>query len=84
MKNWYYRVRHWCRNLLNPPAIIISRSGQRTPRPKVHVSVASINGSQGVYTWDANDQGEACATLYGEGLARIMQRRLVDERKRGS
>lgn len=83
MSLWYRfdMIKRWWRNLRNPPAVIISRSGQATSRPQVHVSVASvIGGTQGVYTWDATDQGEACATMYGKGLAEIMQRRLIDER----
>lgn len=72
--------KQWWRNFRRPPAVVISRSGQATERPQVHVSVASISGSQGVYTWDATDQGEACATMYGRGLAEIMKRRLIDTR----
>jgi len=74
------RLSDWWRNIRRPPVVRISRSGQLTPRPQVHVSVAGLSGSQTVYTWDADDQGEACATMYGRGLASIMRRKLVDER----
>jgi hypothetical protein len=80
----YYSLRHWLRSKYRPPVVVISYGGQRTPRPQVHVSVAGINGLQGVYTWDADSIGNAKATMYGEGLARIMQRRIVDERKTDS
>lgn len=77
----FFRIRQWWRNFRRPPAVRICHSGQLTPRPQVHVSVASIYGSQGVYTWHADDQGNAKATMYGKGLAEIMRRRLVDERE---
>lgn len=80
IKQMYFRFRQWYRQVRHPPVVLISRSGQLTPRPQVHVSACGMRGLQGVYTWDANEQGEACATLYGKGLAEIMQRRLVDER----
>lgn len=64
----------------HPPAVVITYSGQLTKRPQVHVSVHGFNGMQGVYTWDADSAGEARASMYGEGLASIMQRRLIDER----
>jgi|MicForSoiPHH12_O_1018301.scaffolds.fasta_scaffold02206_2 hypothetical protein len=76
----FRRLRERQRHFRRPPVVLISHSGQLTPSPKVHVSVAGLNGTQGVYTWDANDQGEACATMYGQGLADIMRRRLVDQR----
>lgn len=75
-----WTIREWWRHRRRPPVIVISRSGQRTPRPQVHVSVQSLNGSQSVYTWDADSQGEACATLYGSGLAHITRFKLVDQR----
>lgn len=77
----YYRFRHWFRRIQCPPVVVISYGGQLTPRPQVHVSVSGINGLQGVYCWDADSVGNAKATMYGEGLAKIMQRRLFDERE---
>lgn len=74
------QIRQWWKQFRNPPVVVIRHFGQRTPQPKVCVSVAGWRGSQTVYTFDANDQGEACATMYGRGLAEIMQRRLVDQR----
>ena len=79
------RLIEWWRDLRNPPAVLISHFGQKTPRPQVQVSVASRHGCQGVYTWDADEQGNAKATMYGRGLAEITRRRLIDERpKNGS
>lgn len=63
-----------------PPVVEIARWGERTNRPQVGVSVVSRHGAQSVYTWDADDVGEAKATLYGKGLAEIIKRRLVDRR----
>lgn len=63
-----------------PPAVVIDYSGQETQKPQVHVSVWGHNATQGVYTFDAGPQGDACAELYGRGLANIMGRRLVDNR----
>lgn len=80
MPFFIYRLRLWWRRVRNPPIVEIWHAGQATPRPQVLVSVRGMYGSQTVYTWDANDQGEACATMYGKGLADIMQRRLVDRR----
>lgn len=80
----YWRFRHWLRRVRHPPVVVISYGGQLTKRPQVHVSVSGINGLQGVYTWDADTAGNAKATMYGEGLAKIMQRRIVDERKTDS
>lgn len=74
------KIREWWQHYRRPPLVLIEYSGQRTPSPKVHVSVAGLTGSQEVYTWDANEQGEACATLYGKGLADIVRRKLVDRR----
>jgi hypothetical protein len=61
--------------------VTIERWGQATPRPKVSVSAQGRRGSQGVYTYDATEQGEACATLYGRGLAEILGVRLIDTRE---
>lgn len=80
MRRLYYRLQHAWRCWRYPPVVVICHAGQATPRPQVHVSVEGINGLQGVYTWDADAQGEACATMYGKGLAEIMQRRLIDKR----
>lgn len=66
---------------MRPPCVTISYGGWLTPRPQVHVSVCSIRGSQGVYDFDADSVGDARATMYGKGLADIMQCRLIDERK---
>lgn len=74
------RLKHWWRGFRHPPVVSIAFSGQRTDRPQVHVSACGLNGAQTVYTWDATDQGNACATMYGRGLALILQRRLVDQR----
>lgn len=74
------RIVEWWKSVRHPPVVRISRSGQATARPQVHVSAVGRHGSQSVYTWDADEQGEACATMYGRSLAEIMQRRLVDER----
>jgi len=74
IKAWWYRMR-------NPMGcVVITPWGQRTPRPQVSVGVASIRGAQTVYTYDANDQGNASATMHGRSLARILGCRLVDER----
>lgn len=74
---FYMLLWRW-RNFRHPPRVVISCGGERTVRPKVHVSVASIYGMQGVYTWDNDEQGNACATLHAKGLAKITQRKLVD------
>lgn len=78
---WWYTLKHRWRRFRNPPAVIIEHYGQRTSRPRVHVSVWCVTGGQGVYTWDADDAGNAKATMYGHGLAEIMGRRLIDRRK---
>lgn len=49
-------------------------------RPQVYVWVEGPHGVQDVYNWDADEQGEARASIYGHGLADIMQRRLIDNR----
>lgn len=73
--------RRWWRLFRYPPLVVISYSGQATPRPQVHVSVVHHGSSQGVYTWDANEQGNAMATMYGRGLAETVCRQLVDTRE---
>lgn len=60
--------------------VVIDRWAQATQRPKVSVGVNSRRGSQSVYTYDATEQGEACASLYGKGLADILGVRLIDRR----
>lgn len=60
--------------------IRISRSGWKTPSPQVHVSACSRRGAQSVYSWPADDVGEARATMYGKTLAEILGLPLVDER----
>jgi hypothetical protein len=52
---WWYVSRHFHRRRL--PVVLIDHSGQRAAHPKVHVLVAGPNGTQGVYTYDADDQG---------------------------
>lgn len=74
-------LRHRWRCFRHPPAVVISRSGQLTPRPQVHVSIHGMNGLHGIFTFDADGQGEASATMYGKSLAHVAQMRLVDERK---
>jgi hypothetical protein len=74
------RFNLWLNNRRHPPRVVIDRSGWATDRPQVHVSVASYFGSMGVYTWDSNDQGEACATMHGRDLAHITRLQLVDRR----
>ena len=80
LRRIFLRLTQWWKHLRRPPVVVISRSGQKTDSPKVHVSVASINGSQSVYTWEANDVGEASALMHGRGLANIIRRKLVDRR----
>jgi hypothetical protein len=63
-----------------PALVTISRWGELTPRPQVSVCVQSERGSQSAYTFDANDQGEASATMYGRTLAHILGVRLIDQR----
>jgi hypothetical protein len=60
--------------------IRINRSGWKTPSPQVHVSACSRRGAQSVYSWPADDVGEAKATMYGKTLAEILGLPLVDER----
>lgn len=76
-----FRLRHWWRARRYPPAVVISRGGQLTLRPQVHVSVESTRGSQGVYTWADDDQGNACAEMYAQGLGHICGLRLIDRRR---
>lgn len=79
----------WLQRLLEkrPRAFLeLSLSGQKTAQPKVHVSAhGSVPGvfasSQTVYTFLANDSGNAQAEMYGKGLAQIFGVRLVDRRK---
>lgn len=80
MLGWFYQFRWWLRGIRRPPVVVIRYVGQLTLRPQVHVSAEGINGLIGVYTFDANLMGDAKATMYGQSLANIMQRRLVDER----
>lgn len=74
------RIREWWWQFRNPPYVEISHYAQATPRPRVSVSVVGPNGLQGVYDFSADEQGEASATMYGNSLARIVRRRLVDRR----
>lgn len=76
----YRRFQAWRWRRAHPPCVIICYAGEATERPQVHVSAAGNGGSQGVYTWDKNDQGEASATLYGTGLAQIFNVPLIDQR----
>lgn len=78
------RLRRWWNLYRNPAFVTISQWGQLTPRPQVTVSVLSERGSQSVYTYDSNDQGEASATMHGRRLAYILGVRLVDERSPNS
>lgn len=80
MFGYWYVLRHKWRKFRNPPVVLIERFGQRTSRPQVIVSVHGVGGSQTVYAWVDDVQGNACATMYGQGLADIMQRRLIDYR----
>jgi hypothetical protein len=77
----WQRLRNWSARLRNSQScVVINRWGQRTPKPQVTVSVGSIRGSQSVYTFNSDDQGEASATMYGRSLAYILVIRLVDQR----
>lgn len=81
MRGLWRRVRHAWRCWRYPPVVIIQQVGQATEHPHVDVSVEGIHGVQGVYVWDDDTEGNAKATLYGKGLADIMQRRLIDRRE---
>lgn len=74
------QFRQWWRRFRRPPVVLICHFGQKTDRPQVQVSVAGPNGAQGVYTFDATDQGDALASLYGTGLAEILRIKLIDQR----
>lgn len=75
-----WQIRQWWNRLRAKPYVLLSYSGQLTSRPQVHVSVHNYMSAQGVYTWDANDVGNARAEMYGKGLADIIKAPLVDER----
>ena len=47
------------------------------------LSVGSRYGAQGVYTYKADDVGQATATMNARSLAYIMNVRLIDRRTRG-
>jgi hypothetical protein len=74
-------MRGYARKCRDLGVVTIEHWGQATPRPKVGVGVASRRGSQSVYTYDATEQGEACATLYGHGVAHILGVPLIDKRE---
>lgn len=76
-----WKLKHWWRRLRSRPAIVIDYSGQRTSRPQVHVTAHGFMAVQGIYSWDADESGNAKATMYGQGLANIMRCRLVDQRQ---
>ncbi len=63
------------------PCIEVSRFGQRTVRPRVSVSVRSRSGAISVYVFDADEQGEAKATLYSRDLSHITGLPLADIRR---
>jgi len=79
--NILWRIRCCWWRITDRPALIIECSGQLTDRPQVHVSAAHRFGAQGIYTWDADQKGHACATMYGQGLAKILGVPLFDRRK---
>lgn len=62
------------------PCVTIDYGGQATDRPMVHVGAYGNGGTQGVYSWPLDDQGNACASLYGRGLAEIFDVPLIDRR----
>lgn len=74
-----WRRAQWWRR--SGPAVVICYSGQLTARPQVHVSAVGYMHSQSVYTFDDNEQGNACARMYGKGLAEIFGCRLVIEER---
>lgn len=73
-------IKAWKRVREPQPILTISVSGQMTERPQVHVSAVSSYGAQGLYTWDANEQGHACATMHGRSLSHILGLELADQR----
>lgn len=73
-----YQAWRWRRKFR--PCVTIDYGGTATDRPMVHVGAYGNGGSQGVYSWDANEQGNACASLYGRGLAEIFDVPLYDRR----
>jgi hypothetical protein len=72
-KGWRWRKKH-------QPCVTIDYGGTATPNPMVHVGAFGHGGSQGVYSWKLDDQGNACASLYGRGLAEIFDVPLIDRR----
>lgn len=62
------------------PIVLIARYGQQTVTPRVAVSAVGDRSMQGVYEYPDDEVGNAKASLYGQGLARAMERKLVDER----
>ena len=64
-----------------PKAVVtIDRWATSTDRPQITVGVSSRRGSTSIFTWDANDQGDACASLHGKDLAHILGIPLIDHR----
>lgn len=58
----------------------LSKSGQRTREPKVHISVCSRNGMAGVMTKPDTVQGNAFVEMYGDTYSSILGVPLVDRR----
>lgn len=77
---WWIRFKQWRRDRRTPPHIEISYFGWETEVPHVNVSAFSTRGSMSIYTYAADDVGEARASMHGELLSRILNVPLVDRR----
>jgi hypothetical protein len=60
--------------------VILSKSGQKTPTPHVHISVGSRRGSAGIMTEPDTEQGNAKIKMYGETYSNILGVPLTDKR----
>lgn len=67
---------------LSTASVVLSRSGQKTNRPQVHISVASKRGAATVMTQPDTVKGNAWVKMYGQIYADILGIPLSDERKR--
>ena len=61
--------------------VVLSKSGQLTARPHVHVSVQSRRGAAGIMTEPDTEQGNAKVEMYGRTYAHILGIPLIDRRE---
>jgi hypothetical protein len=73
-------IRRMWRIYKRRPAIVISEFGQATKRPQVTVSLHGGSGAMTLFAYDANDAGQAHATMSARSAGNISGLPVFDDR----